>query len=115
MDNEAVLDPWYSLEWFNPSTVKSFTWEYGEILFLVLAVPLLFIVRWVIRFYFNQKLPVAVSQKDLGTSPLNLVRLIPEILLMIVLMLILTALARPQKTNEKVEQWTEGIDIMIAL
>jgi Ca-activated chloride channel family protein len=24
-------------------------------------------------------------------------------------------LARPQKTNEKVEQWTEGIDIMIAL
>jgi Ca-activated chloride channel homolog len=115
MDNEAVLDPWYSLEWFNPSTVKSFTWEYGEILFLVLAVPLLFIVRWVIRFYFNQKLPVAVSQKDLGSSPLNLVRLIPEILLMIVLMLILTALARPQKTNEKVEQWTEGIDIMIAL
>ncbi len=25
------------------------------------------------------------------------------------------ALARPQKTNEKVENWTEGIDIMIAL
>jgi Ca-activated chloride channel family protein len=25
------------------------------------------------------------------------------------------ALARPQKTNEKVEQWTEGIDIMLAI
>jgi Ca-activated chloride channel family protein len=29
--------------------------------------------------------------------------------------LILIALARPQKTNEKVEQWTEGIDIMLAI
>ena len=25
------------------------------------------------------------------------------------------AMARPQKTNEKVEQWTEGIDIMLAI
>jgi Ca-activated chloride channel family protein len=32
-----------------------------------------------------------------------------------VMALLLVALARPQKTNEKVEQWTEGIDIMIAL
>jgi Ca-activated chloride channel family protein len=29
--------------------------------------------------------------------------------------LTLVALARPQKTNEKVEQWTEGIDIMLAI
>jgi len=34
---------------------------------------------------------------------------------MLSLALILIALARPQKTNEKVEQWTEGIDIMIGL
>jgi Ca-activated chloride channel family protein len=34
---------------------------------------------------------------------------------MLVMMLMLTALARPQKTNEKVEQWTEGIDIMLAM
>jgi Ca-activated chloride channel family protein len=27
----------------------------------------------------------------------------------------LTALARPQKTNDKVEQWTEGIEIMLAI
>ena len=27
----------------------------------------------------------------------------------------MVALARPQKNNEKVEQWTEGIDIMIGL
>lgn len=114
MENEQ-LNPWYSADWFNPSTIKSFSWEHPEVLLGLIIVPILFIVRWVLRYYFNQKLPVAISQKDLHTSPLNLVRLIPEFLLMLVLMLILTALARPQKTNEKVEQWTEGIDIMVAL
>lgn len=114
MDSE-FMDPWYTLEWFMPSTLKAFSWEYPIFFYLLLAVPLLFVVRWLLRYYFNQKLPVAVSQKDLATSPLNLVRLLPEFLLMLALMLIVTALARPQKTNEKVEQWTEGIDIMIAL
>jgi Ca-activated chloride channel family protein len=114
MENEE-LNPWYSADWFHPSTIKSFSWEHPEVLLGLIIVPILFIVRWVLRYYFNQKLPVAISQKDLHTSPLNLVRLIPEFLLMLVFMLILTALARPQKTNEKVEQWTEGIDIMVAL
>lgn len=114
MDNDYSA-PWYSLEWYQPSTLTGFSWEHPEFLYFLLAVPLIFIARWVLRFYFNQKLAVAVSQRDLSTSPLNLVRMIPEFLMMIAMMLIVTALARPQKTNEKVEQWTEGIDIMIAL
>ncbi len=109
-------DAWYALDWFNPSTLQSFSWEHKGFLFAVLAVPLLFILRWLLRLYFNQKLPVALSQKDLHTSPINFVlRFLPDVLLLIMMMLILTALARPQKSNEKVEQWTEGIDIMIAM
>jgi Ca-activated chloride channel homolog len=54
-------------------------------------------------------------KSDLKSSPLNLFRFLPEIILSLVLILILIALARPQRTNEKVEQWTEGIDIMLAL
>jgi Ca-activated chloride channel family protein len=114
MDNEA-LNPWYSFDWLTPSTLKSFSWEKPEFLYLLLAVPIVFVVRWFLRLYFNQKLPVAVSQKDLHTSPLNLVRMLPELLLMIAFAFMVTALARPQKANEKVEQWTEGIDIMIAM
>ncbi len=114
MDNQ-LFDPWYTLTWFEPSVLRSFSWEQPFFLWLILALPLLFILRWAIRFYFNQKLPVAVSARDLKSSPANLVRLAPELLLMIVAALILTALARPQKTNEKVEQYTEGIDIMIAM
>ena len=114
MDNE-LLTPWYSLSWFEPSIMRSYSWENPLFLWAILLVPLLFILRWTVRYYFNQKLPVAVSARDLRSSPANLVRLIPEILLMLVLSLLLTALARPQKTNEKVEQYTEGIDIMLAM
>lgn len=114
MDSE-LINPWYSFDWFSLTTLKAFTWERPLFLYLLIAVPFIFVFRWLIRYYFNQKLPVAVSQKELKSSPLNLVRLVPEFLLILSLMLMLTALARPQKTNEKVEQWTEGIDIMLAL
>ncbi|HEY9045230.1 MAG TPA: VWA domain-containing protein [Ohtaekwangia sp.] len=113
MDNDLIA--WYSPDWFMPSTFRSFTWENPILLYLLIAAPALFILRWLLRYKFNQKLPVAVTQKDLRTSPINYIRLLPEILLLVVLMLVILGLARPQKSNEKVEQWAEGIDIMIAL
>jgi Ca-activated chloride channel homolog len=114
LENE-IADPWYSFEWFRPATIRSFTWENQDLLYLCLAVPIFFIIRWLWRYKFNQKLPVALPGKNLKSSALNLIRLLPEILLMLVAILIAVSLARPQKSNEKVEQWTEGIDIMIAL
>lgn len=113
MNNPGI--PWYSLNWFSVSTIRSFTWEWPEFLYFIPAVLLLFVLRWLLRYRFNQKLPVAIMQKDLKTSPANLVRLLPELALMLVISLMLTAMARPQRSNEKVEQWTEGIDIMLAL
>ncbi len=113
MNDDAA--PWYSPEWFSLSTLNSFTWENPVFIYLMIGIPLLFLLRWLWRYRFNQKLPVAVTQKDLHVSPLTLIRLIPEILMMLVLGFICLGLARPQRTNEKVEQWTEGIDIMIAL
>lgn len=110
-----VIEPWYHIDWFMPSTFSSYTWSNPFWLWVIPAVPLLFVVRWLTRFYLNQKLPVALVRSDLSSNPVNLVRLFPEILLAIVALLILVALARPQKTNEKVEQWTEGIDIMLAI
>ncbi|MCX8492562.1 MAG: VWA domain-containing protein, partial [Cyclobacteriaceae bacterium] len=112
---DSFLDPWYSLEWFTPSVLRGFTWEKPLFLYVMFAIPLLFILRWLSRYYLNQKLPVALVKSDLKSSPLNLIRFFPEIVLSLVIALLLTALARPQRTNEKVEQWTEGIDIMIAL
>ena len=110
-----MLDPWYSLNWFFPGTLNSFSWENKIFLYLLLVVPVLFVVRWAIRYFFNQKLPVALLKSDLMSSPITWLRLLPELLISLVLCLLLTALARPQRTNEKVEQWTEGIDIMLAV
>jgi len=113
MDKEPST--FLSLDWFSPATLSAFTWENPKFLIGLAAVPLLFLFRWLLRFRYNQKLPVAVTSKDLHVSPLTLIRLLPEILLMLAMALIMLALARPQMTNEKVEQWTEGIDIMIGL
>lgn len=110
-----MIDPWYSMSWFSPATLQGFTWENFIFLYLLLAVPIVFILRWALRHYFNQKLPVALVKSDLKGSPLTWIRLLPELLLTLVIVLVLLALARPQKTNEKVEQWTEGIDIMLAV
>src|SRR5882672_7047228 len=112
---DSLSSPWYSLDWFVMSTFKAFTWENEFFLYLLIAIPFLFVLRWFIRFFINQKLPVALIKSDLKSSPINWLRFIPEIILMFVVALILVALARPQKTNEKVEQWTEGIDIMMAI
>jgi Ca-activated chloride channel homolog len=109
------LEPWYSIDWFMPSTFSSYTWSHEYWLWMIPAVPLLFAVRWVTRYYMNQKLPVALVKSELRSTPLTLVRLLPDILMCLVAGLILVALARPQRTNEKVNQWTEGIDIMLAI
>jgi Ca-activated chloride channel family protein len=112
---DKLTSPWYSLDWFSISTFHALAWEHAIFLYLIPAVPIAFILRWFIRYFLNQKLPVALIKSDLKSSALNGLRFIPEIILMFVMALILIALARPQRTNEKVEQWTEGIDIMIAL
>lgn len=112
---DSLLDPWYSPQWFTPTVFKNYTWENPLFLYGLFAIPLVLLSRWLLKYYLNQKLPVALVKSDLKNSPMHVLRFLPDILLSIVLALILVALARPQKTNEKVEQWTEGIDIMIAL
>jgi Ca-activated chloride channel family protein len=103
------------MDWFTLSTLRSFVWEWPAFLYAIPLVLLLFLIRWIFRSRFSQKLPIALTQKELKNSPVNLIRLFPEFLLITALSLMLMAMARPQKTNEQVDQWTEGIDIIIAL
>lgn len=115
MNELNAPEPWYSPEWFRPDTLSSFEWVMPVFLYLIAIVPILFLVRWLWRYRFNQKLPVALVKKEIKSSPVTLVRFIPDLLLIISMSLMLVALARPQRTNEKVEQKTEGIDIMLAV
>ena len=112
---DSAMEPWYSMTWFDPAVFSAYTWANPFFLYGLVLLPLLFTIRWLVRYFFNQKLPVALVKSDLRVSPLTLFRFLPEIILALAMGLIIVALARPQKTNEKVEQWTEGIDIMLAI
>lgn len=106
---------WLSLKWFNIATLTGFDWEFEFFLYFIPLVPLLFVLRWLIHFKFRQKMDIALPENKVRFSKMALLRFIPIVLLCVSVMMMLIALARPQKTNEQVEQWTEGIDIMLVL
>jgi len=106
---------WLSLAWFLPKTLKSFQWEKVYFLYFIPALPLLYIVKWLLHFTFRQKLEIALIEKDAESDNIASLRHLVSVVMLIFLALILTALARPQHTDEQVEQWAEGIDIMLAL
>lgn len=115
MDNDFT-SAWYSLEWFSPSTLfQSFEWANKVFLYLLPLVLIAFVVRLILQNITNQKLPIAVTTRELKSSPLHFLRFVPDLLLLFTLLLLFVALARPQRSNDRSEKWSEGIDIMIGL
>lgn len=106
---------WYSADWFFPSILQQFEWENRWVLYTLLLVPAVIILRWVLTYYLRQSLPIAIKSEHVRSNLTNLVRVFPDLLMLLILSLVLVALARPQKTNEVVEQWTEGIDIILVV
>jgi Ca-activated chloride channel family protein len=106
---------WLDYKWFLPATLHSFDWENEWVLYLIPFVPLLFVLRWLLFIKFRQKLEVAFFEKQLPSDPTALLRHVPKIFLSLFVALILVALARPQQTNEQVERWTEGIEIVLTI
>jgi Ca-activated chloride channel homolog len=114
-DLNSTYWEWLSWSWFSPSTWNSFVFEKPAYLYLILALPLIFILRWLFYFRFRQKVQVAFFEKDQRWSYTSLLRYIPPILFAIFITFVMVALARPQRTNEVVEQLSEGIDIVIVM
>lgn len=114
---DIIHDPWswFSFFWFQPSVLKSFSWAQPQYLYALIAIPIIFFLRWLFFFRLRQKLEIALPKEKLKWQPSSLLRFIPDILFAFFLALLVISLARPQRTNESVEQWTEGIDIMLVL
>lgn len=112
---QSDISHWFSLEWFFPATLASFDFRHPVFLYLLPLIPLLFVLRWLIGLRSAQKLPVAFSKTSFSRTPATWLRFVPYLLIALVFGLILVALARPQRTNEQVEQWSEGIDIMLVI
>ncbi|NDK56399.1 vWA domain-containing protein [Pontibacter fetidus] len=111
---DDMLD-WLSLEWFSLSTLRSFDWVFPLVLYALPVVPLLFLLKWLFTLNTRNKLNVAMFDGKLQWQWTSLLRFIPDLLFILFVMLVLVALARPQRINEQVEQTAEGIDIILAL
>ncbi|BDD08816.1 hypothetical protein FUAX_12480 [Fulvitalea axinellae] len=107
--------PWYSPTWFLPSTFESFDWAFPSVFYCLAIIPLLFGLRALINIKLDQKMPVALSRSELKSNPITLLRFVPPVFFTLSLVLAIIALARPQRTSEEVERWTEGIDIVLAI
>jgi len=110
---ENKIANWFSLQWFKPQQLRSFDWADPVWFYAMLIIPFIFLLRWLIVNQFGQRLPVALTRKDLKSDPIQMLRFIPPVFFVISFVLIFTSLARPQTTNEQVEQWSEGIDIVL--
>lgn len=106
---------WLSPEWFYPNTFFTINWENPNVLYLLALIPAIFVLRWLLNFRLRQKMDIALPKKALTWDSITIIRFIPDAILSLILALIIVALARPQKTNEKVDQWTEGIDIVLVI
>ncbi len=106
---------WFDLNWFLPETLRGFEWVNPQFLWAFWLIPIVFLARWGLFLKIRQKLDVALPRKNLRSSISSFLRIIPTILFFLFLSFILISLARPQRTNETVEQWSEGIDIVLIL
>lgn len=113
MENSAVS--WYSTYWLAPAKLQSFDWENRLWFYAIPILLLIMLFRALILIRFRQRLPIALIKKDIKSDPISLFRFLPPIIFFIFVCFIVIALARPQSTNEQVEQWSEGIDIMLVI
>lgn len=114
MDESSV---WY---WLNTSWVVEYFSDVYEferpwvkpILFLL---PVVLVFRFLYFQFVAGKLKTAQVTNKLPFDFTALLAVIPSLLFVLSMEFMLMALSGPLKTNEKVETWTEGIDIMLAI
>lgn len=113
--NPNNISDFFSLFWFLPDTLRSFDWENLWALHLLWIAPLVMALRKFVKFLKNPVLELSLPGTVSQNNPWTYLRLIPGVLFILGLCMVIIALARPQKTNERVEQYTEGIDIMLVM
>jgi Ca-activated chloride channel family protein len=98
-----------------PETFQTYDWENLWILNLIWIIPLFMLVRKFVKFLKNPVLELSLPKKISRNNPWTYLRLIPTFFFFITLILVVVALGRPQRSNERVEQYTEGIDIILVM
>jgi Ca-activated chloride channel family protein len=110
-----LLPELFDLKWFLPEQFGAYQWANPTAFGLCAALPLFWLWRYIESIFLLRKLEIALKKESLKSDPIAVLRFIPKLVLSLAFLLLVLALARPQITNEKVDQWSEGIDIIIAL
>ncbi len=111
--NKISFEGWFSLEWFKIKQLLSYEWQNENVLFLLLGIPFFFILKKI--FSNKATFEVSIPKRELSNFKYSFLRFIPNIFFITSLILIIISLSRPQKSNEKIERWSEGIDIMLVI
>lgn len=109
------LAEFFSWSWFLPETFQTYEWENPILLNLLWIIPVLILIRKAIKFLKRPVLEISLPKRITRGNPWTYLRLIPTGFFFLALILIVIALARPQRSNERVEQYTEGIDILLVM
>lgn len=96
------------------ATLAGYQWQEPRLLLLIVAVPLLFVLRWMLAGR-RAKIGVAFGPEPGRRDWVAALRFLPDVVLGLALSFGIVALARPQRTDERVEQSGRGIDIVLAL
>ena len=96
------------------TTLAGYQWEQPRLLLLIAAVPLLFGLRWLLARR-RPRVAVAFGPGAVGRDWVAALRFLPDVVLGLGLCFGIVALARPQRTDERVEQSGRGIDIVLAI
>lgn len=111
---ELLLE-FFSWSWFLPETFQSYEWEKPILLNLLWIIPVLILIRKFVKALKNPVLELSLPKRIAKGNPWTYLRLIPTVFFLMAISLIVIALARPQRSNERVEQFTEGIDILLVM
>ncbi len=110
---KSNLEGWFSLEWFNIYNLLEYEWYNQNMLFLLLLIPFILTFNKIISK--NVTFEVSIPKKELSNFKYSFLRFIPNLLFITSLILLIISLSRPQKSNERIERWSEGIDIMLVV
>ncbi|MCY4419564.1 MAG: VWA domain-containing protein [Cytophagales bacterium] len=108
---------WYSWEWFSREVLWGFEWGAPQYLrFLCWILPLLWIGKFILGFWKSRDRQwETASFLSFTRGWGGIFRFLVPLFMNLSIICFFLALSRPQRSEVHVEEWSEGIDILLAI
>jgi Ca-activated chloride channel homolog len=109
------MQKWYSTDWLSYTKISDLNWARSYFLYLLVIIPLIFLLKSVIQNRTKVGLPIATLKGEIRLGWSRYFRFLPPILQSLSVGLMIMALARPQISSNTQNKFSEGIDIVLAI